>query len=98
METDVITGTPSPSLTSAQESPNSNMWKYLIIFLILAIFLDDTREFGIRDEVFKFISNDSASLEKPFSQFKNHSKSESKYKSKISKFINGTNKVQFWAN
>jgi len=37
METDVITGTPSPSLTSAQESPNSNMWKYLIIFLILAI-------------------------------------------------------------
>jgi len=84
-------------LVTSLSLPNANLQEqfyilnaitkdYEINFLILAIFLDDTREFGIRDEVFKFISNDSASLEKPFSQFKNHSKSESKYKSKISSY------------
>jgi hypothetical protein len=35
METDIITGMPSPS--PSVESSKSNMWKYLIIFLILAV-------------------------------------------------------------
>ena len=35
METDIITGMPSPSPSA--EPSHSNMWKYLIIFLILAV-------------------------------------------------------------
>ena len=38
METDVITGTPSATMPSVDSSvQGSNMWKYLIIFLILAV-------------------------------------------------------------
>ena len=37
METDVITSTPSTTMPTVDSSTHSNMWKYLIIFLILAV-------------------------------------------------------------